>query len=79
MEHSDDDGATWQPAGHGWRRADDQGWALEITHLGPSADLAPAHEYRVRWHDPDHRFGRRHRFVLLENNGRPELPGRPFD
>jgi neutral ceramidase len=85
VEASDDDGATWAPAAHGWRVADDQGWALEVTHLGEAAASAEgdhgrgAHRYRVRWHDPDHRFGRRHRFVLLANAGRPEVAGPSFD
>jgi len=77
VEQSDDDGGTWTPAVPGGRPADDQGWALEITHLG--GPDAGRHTYRVRWHDPAHRFGRRHRFVLLENNGRPEVAGVPFD
>src|SRR5690606_5143467 len=55
VERSDDGGETWQAASRGWKRADDQGWALEVTHLGPLADSADAHTYRVRWHDPDHR------------------------
>ncbi len=82
VERSDDDGATWEPAANGWRAADDQGWALEVTDLGPASGSgigAGAHRYRVRWHDPDHRFGRRHRFVLLANAGRPEVVGEPFD
>jgi neutral ceramidase len=82
VERSDDDGATWEPAANGWRAADDQGWAMEITHLGPAEGPgvpAGAHRYRARWHDPDHRFGRRHRFVLLANAGRPELASAPFD
>lgn len=82
VEQSDDGGATWKPAARGWKRADDQGWALEVTHLG-AADAGQggggSHRYRVRWHDPDHRMGRLHRFVLLENNGRPQLTGEPFD
>jgi neutral ceramidase len=77
VEQSDDDGATWVPAAPGGRPADDQGWALEVTHLG--GPDAGRHSYRVRWHDPAHRFGRRHRFVLLANNGRPEVAGDPFD
>ena len=77
VEQSDDDGATWVPAAPGGRPADDQGWALEVTHLG--GPDAGRHTYRVRWHDPAHRFGRRHRFVLLANNGRPEVAGAPFD
>ena len=80
VEQSDDGGETWAPAARGWKRADDQGWALEVTHLGAASDGAGgAHRYRVRWHDPDHRFGRLHRFVLLENNSRPRLVGDPFD
>lgn len=82
VESSDDDGATWVPATRQGRLVDDQGWALEVTHLG-SADEdqsePEAHRYRVRWFDPDHRFGRRHRFVLAANNTRPELAGDPFD
>ncbi|HWJ63768.1 MAG TPA: neutral/alkaline non-lysosomal ceramidase N-terminal domain-containing protein [Acidimicrobiales bacterium] len=77
VEQSDDDGATWVPAAPGGRPADDQGWALEVTHVG--GPDAGRHTYRVRWHDPAHRFGRRHRFVLLANNGRPEVAGDPFD
>ena len=81
VEMSDDGGATWEPAlAHG-RPVDDQGWALEITDLGPTqgADGPARHELRVRWHDPVHRAERRHRFVLLANNGRPEVTGKAFD
>jgi neutral ceramidase len=77
VEQSDDDGATWVPAVPGGRPADDQGWALEVSHVG--GPDAGRHTYRVRWHDPAHRFGRRHRFVLLANNDRPEVAGDPFD
>jgi neutral ceramidase len=77
VEQSDDDGETWAPAAPGGRPADDQGWALEVSHLG--GPDAGRHTYRVRWHDPTNRFGRRHRFVLLANNGRPEVTGDPFD
>lgn len=77
VEQSDDDGATWEPAvGHQGRLVDDQGWSLEVSHLGPDDGV---HRYRVRWHHPTHRFGRRHRFVLLANAGRPEVHGEPFD
>jgi neutral ceramidase len=80
VEHSDDGGSTWSPTARGWRLADDQGWALEVTHLGAADGAGPgAHRYRVRWHDPDHRGGRLHRFVLLGNHGRPEVAGDPFD
>lgn len=78
VERSDDDGTTWTPAAHDWRTADDQGWALEVTHLEGSGPSGP-HRYRVRWHDPSHRAGRRHRFVLVANAGRPEVVGEPFD
>ncbi len=77
VEQSDDDGATWLPAAPGGRPADDQGWSLEVSHLG--GPDAGRHTYRVRWHDPAHRFGRRHRFVLLANHGRPEVAGEAFD
>lgn len=77
VEQSDDNGESWIPAAHVWRKADDQGWALEVTHIG--GPDAGRHTYRVAWHDPSHRFGRKHRFVLLANNGRPEVAGDPFD
>ncbi|MHB1137709.1 MAG: neutral/alkaline non-lysosomal ceramidase N-terminal domain-containing protein [Microthrixaceae bacterium] len=77
VERSDDGGTTWEPASRGWKRADDQGWALEVIHLGEHEGAA--HHYRMRWHDPDHRAGRLHRFVLLANNGRPRVVGEPFD
>jgi neutral ceramidase len=78
VESSDDDGASWRPAEEGGRAIDDQGWALEVTHLGES-DRADGHEIRVRWYDPVHRVGRRHRFVLRPNAGRVEVAGEPFD
>lgn len=77
VEASDDDGATWAPAVHDGYRVDDQGWALEVVHTG--RDDAGRHRYRVRWYDPAHRAGRRHRFVLCANNGRPEQAGPAFD
>ncbi len=78
VESSDDDGATWRLAVEQGRRVDDQGWALSIAHLGPDDD-GVVHRYRVRWHDPSMRVGRRHRFVLLANGDRPEVVGEPFD
>lgn len=78
VESSDDNGTTWTTAVRERRPVDDQGWALEITHLGAEPD-GGGHRYRVRWFDPDHRFGRRHRFVLVANSTRPELAGDPFD
>lgn len=77
-----DDGGPWQPArSREGRVVDDQGWDLEITHLGPQSaeGAAGPHRYRVRWHDPSFRAGRRHRFVLEANAGRPEVAGEPFD
>ncbi len=79
VEMSDDDGSTWQPAVAHGRPVDDQGWALGITDLGPSDRADGAHELRVRWHDPVHRTGRKHRFVLVANNARPEVDGPGFD
>lgn len=77
VEQSDDDGTTWSVATDGGIVADDQGWALEVTHLGPVD--GGAHRYRVRWHEPTHRIGRRHRFVLLANADRPLVIGPAFD
>ena len=77
VEASDDDGGTWAPAVHHGRPVDDQGWFVEVSHLG--TDDAGHHRYRTRWYEPAHRFGTRHRFVLLANNGRPEVAGDPFD
>ncbi len=77
VEASHDDGATWARAEDHGRPIDDQGWAMEVTHLGP--DDAGGHRYRTRWYDPTHRFGTRHRFLLEANADRPELAGDPFD
>lgn len=81
----DDTDEAWQLArGVDGRPADDQGWALEVLWLGPASprtDRVPAgtHRYRVRWHGPRLEIGLRHRFVLLDNNGRPRLEGGAFD
>ncbi|MBI2705602.1 MAG: neutral/alkaline non-lysosomal ceramidase N-terminal domain-containing protein [Actinobacteria bacterium] len=56
--------------------ADDQGWALQVTHLGP--DAGEGHRYEVRWWDPTFRGTRPFRFVLLANGGQPELISPPF-
>jgi neutral ceramidase len=80
VEASDDDGRTWTRALDHGRRVDDQGWALAVTHLGAIDESGgPGHRYRIRWYEPVLRFGRRHRFVLEANAGRPELAGTPFD
>jgi len=65
------------------RTADDQGWALEVVHVGEVTDAAAAvdpgtHRYRVRWHTPLLAAGVRHRFVLLANAGRPRVDGPMF-
>ena len=73
-----DDNVNWGPAMSEGRPVDDQGWSLEVTYLGPLGEQGD-HRYRVRWHDPTHRFGRRHRFVLAANSTRPEVAGDPFD
>ena len=77
VESSDDNGATWALATDHGRRVDDQGWSLEVSHLGGGDN--DRHHYRLRWYDATHRVGRRHRFVLVENHNRPELLGEPFD
>lgn len=79
VEASDDDGRTWRRAVDGdGMDADDRGWSCQITHLGEEADRG-RHRYRVRWFEPAHRAGRRHRFVLAANAGRPEIAGPGFD
>ncbi|MEO6628299.1 MAG: neutral/alkaline non-lysosomal ceramidase N-terminal domain-containing protein, partial [Aquihabitans sp.] len=77
VEASDDDGETWAEATDHGRAIDDQGWSLELTHVGVGE--GQGHRYRVRWYDPVHRFGRRHRFVLLAGKGGPEVRGEAFD
>jgi neutral ceramidase len=52
--------------------ADDQGWDIGVVHLGDSV-------YAARWYGPVLRAGRRHRFVLVANAGRPEVVSDPFD
>lgn len=76
VESVDGDHDVWQAATHAGHLVDDQGWALEVTHLGPGDE---GHRYRVRWWDPAFRGGRRHRFVLLPNAAQPALSGDPFD
>ena len=58
--------------------ADDQGWSIEVTHLGPDVDRG-GHRYRARWFDPVLRADRRHRFTLLANGPQPQLEGPAFD
>jgi neutral ceramidase len=76
-----DDGETWEVARSvDGRPVDDQGWDLEVEHRGPEDDTdGRAHRYRVRWHDPSFRAGRRHRVALLANAGRPAIMSEPFD
>jgi neutral ceramidase len=76
-----DDGRAWTPARSGdGRPADDQGWDVEVAHLGPVGDGAPdEHGYVVRWHAPAFRAGRVHRVVLVANADRPLVASDPFD
>ncbi|HEX4189692.1 MAG TPA: neutral/alkaline non-lysosomal ceramidase N-terminal domain-containing protein [Marmoricola sp.] len=66
----------WIPAVYDGRPVDDQGWRIGITMTGDAAGSAT---YQVRWFAPP--LGRpvRHRFVLLANNGQPEVAGPAFD
>jgi len=74
-----DDANHWVPAcTRDGRLVDDQGWEIEVEHLGQAAD-GVGHRYAARWHDPTLRADRRHRFVLLANAGRPEVAGEAFD
>ena len=70
------DEVGWVPATSRGFRSDDQGWDVQVQHVGQDDT---GHRYRVRWFDPDHRAGRRHRFVLLANADQPELAGPAFD
>jgi hypothetical protein len=47
------------------------------VHLGPGDQ--GHHRYAARWWDPGFRAGRRHRFVVAAQGGRPEITGDPFD
>lgn len=69
-------GGAWAPATYDGRPVDDQGWRIGITYDGPQHG---AHRYRVCWYGPPLGRPGRHRFVLLANNGRPEVAGAPFD
>jgi len=75
VEMADGDGA-WRPAVAHGRRVDDAGCDVEVVHLGAGGR---GHRYAARWWDPGFRAGRRHRFVLVANAGRPEVAGEPFD
>lgn len=78
VESQDGENPWRQATSADGRRLDDQGWDIEVRHLGPTGDPG-RHRYLLRWHDPGFRAGRRHRFVLLANALRPELAGPPFD
>jgi neutral ceramidase len=78
----EDGSGSWELARHDGRRVDDQGWELEVTHLGPAraSDGGDAgHRYRVRWYDPVFAADRRHRFVIVANADQPALESAPFD
>jgi neutral ceramidase len=63
----------------GWTTVeDDQGVNLGVVHQGKSR-TSDDHTYAARWYDPWLGAGRRHRFVVLANAGRPELASDPFD
>ncbi|HWD52714.1 MAG TPA: neutral/alkaline non-lysosomal ceramidase N-terminal domain-containing protein [Acidimicrobiales bacterium] len=57
---------------------DDQRVSLGVVHQGRSRTDG-GHSYAARWYDPWVGAGRRHRFVILANSGRPELASDPFD
>jgi neutral ceramidase len=67
----------WRPAVAHGRPVDDGGCDIEVVHLGPGDQ--GHHRYAARWWDPGFRAGRRHRFVLAAQDGRPEIAGDPFD
>ena len=61
---------------HHGRRVDDQGTQIGVRSEGPDGI---GWVYATRWHDPDIRQGRQHRFVLPANGGAPELISVAFD
>lgn len=77
VEMADGEDGAWVPAVAHRRRVDDGGCDVEVVHLGSGA--GGRHRYAARWWDPGFRAGRRHRFVLVPNAGRPEVVGDPFD
>ena len=86
VEMADGPDGAWVPAVAHGRRVDDGGCDVEVVHLGAGGGRDRAggggdrgHRYAVRWWDPGFRAGRRHRFVLATNAGRPEVAGEPFD
>ena len=67
----------WLPAVAHGRVVDDQGYDLEVIHLGKHR--GGGHRYVTRWWRPMLRAGRRHRFVLVANGKQPELASEGFD
>jgi len=70
-------GAGWSPASYDGRPVDDQGWRIGIVHRGRLR--SGRHAYVVRWFGPPLGVPVRHRFVLLDNGGRPGAIGPAFD
>lgn len=81
VEQTDEPGddPEWVPARHHGRLVHDGSPDMEVVHLGELDGHPGSHCYRVRWYDPAHVAGRRHRFVLAANRSRPELVGPAFD
>ena len=69
--------AGWSPASYDGRPVDDQGWRIGIVHRGRLRN--GRHAYVVRWFGPPLGVPVRHRFVLLDNGGRPGAIGPAFD
>ena len=80
IETSVDGADTWAPGTCDDRVLDDQGWDLQVIHLGAVPEPGPtgAHRYELRWWDPIVGGADRHRAVLLPNAGRPEVTSPPF-
>lgn len=66
----------WLPAVAHGRVVDDQGYDIEVVHLGHHRG---GHRYLARWWNPTLRAGRRHRFVLVANGKQPELASDGYD
>ncbi|MGH9307105.1 MAG: neutral/alkaline non-lysosomal ceramidase N-terminal domain-containing protein, partial [Acidimicrobiales bacterium] len=78
--------SRWVGAERDGRAVNDQGWDVEVSHVGEvgrragrGSDAVGAHEYLLRWWNPSFDGARRHRFVLVGHGDRPELASPPFD
>lgn len=75
------DAGSWRPARRDGQVVDDEGWDLQVTHLGgPGGEpgRGDGHRYALRWWNPTLGAPRRHRFVLAANAAQPEWASEAF-